>query len=195
MDPLQETSNTRLPTPHSFLLCSFPCVFPLCSSVLPLVKVLAAPDSPTELFSLSMRIIFRRSCPHGRLSALVFSLRAVLACRLAGADPLSDRVAAVAALPVGRHRRPWSARPGLGRSDASRATAQRTVSSFPRLKGARSSTVMPLEVRRLVFPVASQLICKFPYLFFPRHIDDSFRIVVKAFAQKSSKSRLEFCLF
>src|ERR1700693_4835586 len=107
MDPLQETSNTRLPTPHSFLLCSFPCVFPLCfppvfspcvfplcfppvfspcvfplcSSVLPLVKVLAAPDSPTELFSLSMRIIFRRSCPHGRLSALVFSLRAVLACR------------------------------------------------------------------------------------------------------------------
>jgi hypothetical protein len=37
----------------------------------------------------------------------------------------------------------------------------------------------------LVYPVASQLICKFLYLFFPRDIDDSVRIVVKAVAQES----------
>jgi len=87
--------------------------------------------------------------------ALVFSLRAVLARGRAGADPLSDRVAAVAALPVGRHRPARSARPGLGRSDASRAIAQRTVSSFPRLKATRPATVIPLEVRRLVISLAS----------------------------------------
>src|ERR1700675_2313786 len=63
-----------------------PVFFPPCSSVLPVVKILAAPDSPTELFALSLRIIFRRSCPHDRLSALVFSLRAVLARGRAGAD-------------------------------------------------------------------------------------------------------------
>src|ERR1700724_3762748 len=127
--------------------------FPHCSSVLPVVKILAAGLS-TELFPLSMRIIFRRSCPHGRLSALVFSLRAVLARRPAGADPLSDRLVAVAALPVGRHRRPRSARTGLGRRDASRAIAQRTVSPFPGLKAARSS-VIPLAVRRLVISLVS----------------------------------------
>ena len=86
---------------------------------------------------------------------MVFSLRAVLARGPAGADSLSNRVAAVAALPVGRNRRPWSARPGLGRSDASLAIAQRTVSSFPRLKAARPATVTPLKVCRLVIPLAS----------------------------------------
>src|SRR5229473_6334628 len=82
-----------------------PVFFPPCSSVLPVVKILAAPDSPTELFPLSMRIMFRWSCPHDRLSALVFSLRAVLARGPAGSDLLSDRVAAVAALSADRHRR------------------------------------------------------------------------------------------
>jgi len=146
-----------------------------------------------ELFSLHLRIILRRSCPHDRLPALVFSLRAVLARSPAGAGSLSDRVAAVAALPPGRDRRPRSTCPGLGRSDASRALAQRTVSSVPHLKGARSATVIRLEVRGLVFALVSELTCKSPYLFFPRDIDDSFRIVVKAFAQKTSKSSLEFC--
>jgi hypothetical protein len=79
----------------------------------------------------------------------------VLARGRAGADSVSDRVAAVAALPVGGDRRPRRARPGLGRSDASRAIAQRTVSSFPRLKGARSSMVIRLEVCRLVFLLVS----------------------------------------
>ena len=94
-----------------------------------------------ELFSLRMRIILRRSCPHDRLSALVFSIRAVLARRPAGADPLSDRVATVAALPRTRGRRPRGTRPGLGRSDASREIAQRTVSSFPRVTAARSTAI------------------------------------------------------
>jgi len=49
--------------------------------------------------------------------------------------------------------------------------------------------------RQLVFPAASDLICKFPYLFFPRDIHDSFRIVVKAFAQERSEPGLDSCPF
>jgi hypothetical protein len=47
----------------------------------------------------------------------------VLARGLAGADTLSHRMVALAALPRGRHRRPRSACLGLGRSDAARAPA------------------------------------------------------------------------
>ena len=50
-------------------------------------------------------------------------------------------------------------------------------------------------VCHLVFPAASELICKFPYLFFPRDTHDSFRIVVKAFAQESSEPSLDSCSF
>ena len=108
----------------------------------------------SKLFPLRLRIMLEKRCRYDCLLALVLSLRAVLALGLAGVDPLSDRVAAVAALPVGRHRRPRSARTRLGRRDASRAIAQRTVSPFPGLKAARSS-VIPLAVRRLVISLVS----------------------------------------
>src|ERR1039458_2194024 len=89
---------------------------------------------PARTFSLRLRIILRRRCPHDRLPAMVFSLRAVLAPGAAGTDPLSHRVVAVAALPPARNRCPRSTRPSLGRRDASRALAERTVSSFANLK-------------------------------------------------------------
>jgi hypothetical protein len=45
----------------------------------------------------------------------------------------------------------------------------------------------------LLLAIVSQLICNILYLFFPLYIHDSFRIVVKAFAQQVDKSSLEFC--
>ena len=49
--------------------------------------------------------------------------------------------------------------------------------------------------RLIIFPVAFQLTCKFPYLFFPLDIHDSPRIVVEAVVQESEKLSLEFCPF
>jgi len=63
----------------------------------------------------------------------VLSLRRVLACGAVGADPLSDRVAAVAAVPRGRDCGPWRTRAHLGGSDAARALAQRAISAFENL--------------------------------------------------------------
>jgi hypothetical protein len=44
-----------------------------------------------------------------------------------------------------------------------------------------------------ILPVVLQPICKFLYLFFPRDIQDSLRIVVQAFPQEIGQSRLDFC--
>ncbi len=46
-------------------------------------------------------------------------------------------------------------------------------------------------MQRALLPIAPQFICNVLYLFFPRYIHDSFRIVVKAFAQRGDESSLE----
>ena len=43
----------------------------------------------------------------------------------------------------------------------------------------------------VIAPIASQLICKFLYLFFPRDIQNTFCIVVKAVAQGCKKPGIE----
>src|ERR1700690_3061794 len=70
---------------------------------------------------------------YDRLLAVVFSFCDVLAAGVVGAGALSDRVAAVAALPNRWNRCPWRSRPGLGRSDVSRPLAERTVPLIARL--------------------------------------------------------------
>ena len=65
---------------------------------------------------------------------MVLSLHSLLALGPASADHLPDRVAALAPLPFSRHSRARSLSPGVGRSNASRAPAERTVSSFQNLK-------------------------------------------------------------
>jgi len=46
-----------------------------------------------------------------------------------------------------------------------------------------------------IFPIVFQLICKFPYLFFPLDIHDSPGIVVEAVVQESEEPSFDFCPF
>src|SRR5258708_15477283 len=91
-------------------------------------------DSPAGTSPARHAYDIQEEMPHDRLPALVFSLHPVLAHGPGGPDPVSHRVAAIATLPPGRHRCPRSSRPGLGRSDASRAPAQRPIPFFKNLK-------------------------------------------------------------
>src|SRR5271157_1393380 len=69
---------------------------------------------------------------HGRIPALVPSLRPLLAAGPAGADPVSDHMGSAAAVPPARHRRARCARSGLGSGHAPRAVAERTVQAGTR---------------------------------------------------------------
>src|SRR5260370_15485300 len=97
----------------------------------------------TELFPFACVSGFRRRLSHGRLPALVLSVRGVVAFGVAGADPISVRVAAFIALPPGWDRRPRSAGPRLGRSNAPRAAAECSVSFLPNLKTGRNRRYRP----------------------------------------------------
>ena len=96
-------------------------------------------DFPTQ--SRSQRTFLPATAYHiqedlhrDRVPTMVLSLHSLLAAGLVGVDHLPDRVAALATLPFSRHSRARSLSPGVGRSNASRAPAERTVSSVENLK-------------------------------------------------------------